>query len=104
TFRGVVHARHAAVQLPDPRAVQRIGLAVRCAGPVRVHIHRLGGADRVDGVHRRIRGSGLESGGLMLHESAIILTSFVYLGVLFAIAYYADERADAGRSIIASPY
>jgi len=40
----------------------------------------------------------------MLQETAIILTAFVYLGVLFAIAYYADERADAGRSIIASPY
>jgi Na+/proline symporter/nitrogen-specific signal transduction histidine kinase len=40
----------------------------------------------------------------MLHETAIILTSFAYLGLLFAIAYYADERADAGRSIIASPY
>ena len=26
------------------------------------------------------------------------------LGLLFAIAYYADKRADAGRSIIASPY
>ena len=40
----------------------------------------------------------------MLHETAIILIAFAYLGVLFAIAYYADERADAGRSIIASPY
>src|SRR3981189_3359261 len=40
----------------------------------------------------------------MLHETAIILTAFGYLGVLFAIAYYADERADAGRSVIASPY
>src|SRR5437762_100683 len=40
----------------------------------------------------------------MLHEPAIVLTAFVYLGVLFAIAYYADERADAGRSVIASPY
>src|SRR5213593_3222412 len=40
----------------------------------------------------------------MLHETAIVLTAFGYLGVLFAIAYYADERADAGRSIIASPY
>src|ERR1700752_2411600 len=40
----------------------------------------------------------------MLHETAIILVSFAYLGVLFAIAYYADQRADAGRSIIASPY
>ena len=40
----------------------------------------------------------------MLHETAIILVAFAYLGVLFGIAYYADERADAGRSIIASPY
>src|SRR5881227_4223965 len=40
----------------------------------------------------------------MLNGTTIIITSFVYLGLLFAIAYYADERADAGRSIIASPY
>src|SRR6478735_4923902 len=40
----------------------------------------------------------------MLHGSVIILTSFAYLGLLFAIAYYADERADANRSVIASPY
>src|SRR5215467_4874175 len=40
----------------------------------------------------------------MLHGPTIILLSFAYLGLLFAIAYYADERADAGRSIIASPY
>ena len=40
----------------------------------------------------------------MLHGTAIIITAFVYLGLLFAIAYYADERADAGRSVIASPY
>ena len=40
----------------------------------------------------------------MLQETAIILVSFAYLGVLFAIAYYADQRADAGRSVIASPY
>jgi Na+/proline symporter/signal transduction histidine kinase len=40
----------------------------------------------------------------MLHGPAIILTSFAYLGLLFAIAYYADTRADAGRPIIASPY
>jgi Na+/proline symporter/nitrogen-specific signal transduction histidine kinase len=40
----------------------------------------------------------------MLQEPAIILVSFGYLGVLFAIAYYADQRADAGRSVIASPY
>ncbi|HWA36718.1 MAG TPA: sensor histidine kinase, partial [Burkholderiales bacterium] len=40
----------------------------------------------------------------MLHGPVIVLTSFAYLGLLFAIAYYADKRADAGRSIIASPY
>ncbi len=40
----------------------------------------------------------------MLHETAIVFTAFAYLGVLFAIAYFADERADAGRSVIASPY
>src|SRR5881409_1357349 len=40
----------------------------------------------------------------MLHETAIVLTAFGYLGVLFAIAYYADKRADAGRSVISSPY
>src|SRR3954470_8036630 len=40
----------------------------------------------------------------MLHGSVIIVSSFAYLGLLFAIAYYADARADAGRSIIASPY
>src|SRR2546421_1510604 len=40
----------------------------------------------------------------MLHETAIVLTAFGYLGVLFAIAYFADQRADAGRSVISSPY
>ena len=40
----------------------------------------------------------------MLHGTVIILTAFAYLGLLFAIAYYADKRADAGRSVIASPY
>ncbi|MBK9133658.1 MAG: histidine kinase [Betaproteobacteria bacterium] len=35
--------------------------------------------------------------------SAIVVASFAYLGVLFAIAYIGDKRADAGRSIIASP-
>jgi len=40
----------------------------------------------------------------VLREPVIVLVAFAYLGVLFAIAYYADERADAGRSVIASPY
>ncbi len=40
----------------------------------------------------------------MLHGTVIILISFAYLGLLFAIAYFADKRADAGRPVIASPY
>jgi Na+/proline symporter/signal transduction histidine kinase len=40
----------------------------------------------------------------MLQGWVVVLTSFAYLGLLFAIAYYADQRADAGRSVIASPY
>ena len=40
----------------------------------------------------------------MLHGTVIFLVAFAYLGLLFAIAYYADQRADAGRTIIASPY
>jgi len=40
----------------------------------------------------------------VLHGGLILVTSFAYLGVLFAIAYYGDKRADAGRSIIANPY
>src|ERR1700758_1681745 len=40
----------------------------------------------------------------MLRSWVVILASFAYLGLLFAIAYFADRRADRGRSIIASPY
>src|SRR5688572_14128804 len=40
----------------------------------------------------------------MLQGWVIVVISFAYLGLLFAIAYYADQRADAGRSVIASPY
>jgi Na+/proline symporter/signal transduction histidine kinase len=39
----------------------------------------------------------------MLYAGVIVLIAFAYLGVLFAIAYYGDKRADAGRSIIANP-
>ena len=39
----------------------------------------------------------------MLQGWSIALASFAYLGVLFAIAWYGDRRADAGRSIIANP-
>ncbi len=40
----------------------------------------------------------------MLQGWVILLCSFLYLGILFAIAFYGDKRADAGRSIIANPY
>jgi Na+/proline symporter/signal transduction histidine kinase len=40
----------------------------------------------------------------MLQPWVILLVSFLYLGILFAIAWYGDKRADAGRSIIANPY
>lgn len=40
----------------------------------------------------------------MLDQWSILLVAFGYLGVLFSIAYYADKRADAGRSIISNPY
>jgi Na+/proline symporter/nitrogen-specific signal transduction histidine kinase len=40
----------------------------------------------------------------VLESWVVVATSFAYLGLLFAIAYYADQRADAGRSVIASPY
>src|SRR6266508_1310768 len=40
----------------------------------------------------------------MLTAPVIVIASFAYVGVLFAIAYYGDKRADAGRSIIANPF
>ncbi len=40
----------------------------------------------------------------MLEGWVIVVASFAYLGVLFAIASYADRRADQGRSVIANPY
>ena len=40
----------------------------------------------------------------MLQGHLIVLVAFAYLGLLFGIAYYADYRADAGRSIIDNPF
>ena len=34
----------------------------------------------------------------------VVLLSFAYVGLLFAIAFYADRSADRGRSLIANPY
>src|SRR5260221_4422773 len=39
----------------------------------------------------------------MLQPWVVVLASFGYIGLLFAVAYYADRRARAGRSVIASP-
>jgi Na+/proline symporter len=41
---------------------------------------------------------------IMLDGWFILFVSFAYLCLLFAIAYYGDKRADAGRSLIANPY
>ncbi|MET0001228.1 MAG: histidine kinase, partial [Candidatus Thiodiazotropha lotti] len=40
----------------------------------------------------------------MLSGWLMLLIAFAYLGLLFAIAFYADMRSDAGRSIISNPY
>ncbi len=40
----------------------------------------------------------------MLQGEIILIFAFSYLGLLFAIAYYGDKRADIGRSIISNPY
>jgi Na+/proline symporter/nitrogen-specific signal transduction histidine kinase len=40
----------------------------------------------------------------MLQGWLILLVSFTYLGLLFAIAYYGDQRAERGRSLIGNPY
>jgi Na+/proline symporter/signal transduction histidine kinase len=40
----------------------------------------------------------------VLQGWVIILVSFGYLCLLFAVAYYGDRRADQGRSLAANPY
>jgi len=40
----------------------------------------------------------------MLNTEIILLVSFGYIGLLFAIAYWGDRRADQGRSLISNPY
>ena len=39
----------------------------------------------------------------MLTGWVIVPVALVYIGALFALAYYADQRADSGRSLIANP-
>uniref|UniRef100_UPI003D146F4B sodium:solute symporter family protein n=1 Tax=Sedimenticola sp. TaxID=1940285 RepID=UPI003D146F4B len=40
----------------------------------------------------------------MTNNSIVLLASFGYLGLLFAVAYYADKRADHGKPIANNPY
>jgi Na+/proline symporter/nitrogen-specific signal transduction histidine kinase len=40
----------------------------------------------------------------MLAAETVLFVSLCYIGMLFAVAYYGDKRADMGRSIINSPY
>ncbi len=40
----------------------------------------------------------------MLNTWTILIASFGYVGLLFAIAYYGDKRADEGHSIVSNPY
>jgi len=40
----------------------------------------------------------------MLSPAVILAAAFGYLCLLFAIAYWGDKRADAGRSLVANPY
>ena len=40
----------------------------------------------------------------LLPSSLILGAAFGYLCLLFAIAYWGDQRADSGRSVVASPY
>ena len=40
----------------------------------------------------------------MLQGWVIVAVSFAYLGLLFAIAFFADRRADRGHPVLASPY
>jgi len=40
----------------------------------------------------------------MMNATLILFFATVYAGLLFAVAYYADERAERGRSIIGNPY
>ncbi len=40
----------------------------------------------------------------MLEQKLIFFVSFGYMGLLFAIAFWGDKRAEAGKSIISNPY
>lgn len=39
-----------------------------------------------------------------MQGTLILMLSAAYIGLLFAVAYYGDERAERGRSVVANPY
>ena len=39
----------------------------------------------------------------MLEAPVVVAASLFYLGLLFAVAWWGDRRADQGKSIIANP-
>ena len=77
--RRAVHARLRAVQLPDPRAVQRVRHAVRRAGALRLHLHRLGGADRADGAAWPSRGTSASAEAAACCRATVIILIVVRL-------------------------
>ena len=66
-----------------------------CPGVVGLSVGRVG---------RRHRARGVDFEVLMLDTWVIVGASVAYLGLLFAIAYYGDRRADRRRSIISNGY
>lgn len=40
----------------------------------------------------------------MIRIETVSIISLLYIGLLFAVAYYAEKRRDSGRSIISNPY
>ena len=62
-----------------------------------------GGGGRGRGA-ARAGAAGLRGRLAMQHGILILVVSFLYLCLLFAIAYYGDRRAEGGRSLISNPY
>lgn len=40
----------------------------------------------------------------MISASTVIIVTLVYIGLLFALAFFAERRREAGKSLIANPY
>jgi len=49
-------------------------------------------------------GDGKAEDQIMLSPSLVITVSFIYLFILFTVAYFGDKRAEAGKSIISSSW